>query len=73
MKDDPMYGMLYRAGSLRLIAMAFREYKAAGKTTKDFAEDYGCSIEYNDTHTGITGISFQNDSCKTAFMLKYKT
>ena len=58
---------------LRLIAKAFKEYKAAGKTMEDFEEDYGCTVEFDDIHSGIKGISFQNDSCETAFMLKYKT
>lgn len=73
-KDDFIYGVFLPGNDhLRIIASAFREYKDAGKTMEDFEEDYGCLLEFDKTHTGIKGISFQNDSCKTAFMLKYNT
>lgn len=75
----PMYDMWTRTEDLRVIARAFKEYKAAGKTMEDFEEDYDCSIIFDNvgygitkTGSGVTGIEFQNDSCKTAFMLKYK-
>lgn len=74
----PMYNMLTRTKDLNVIARAFKEYKAAGKTMEDFEEDHNCSIIFENVGFGITGsgsgisgIEFHNDSSKTIFMLKY--
>ena len=56
---------------LMLLAKALKEYQDSGKTTKQFEEDYGCTVEFDDMHSGIKGVSFQNSSCETMFMLKY--
>jgi len=67
---------LHTQDKLRMIvAQALNEYAVAGKFFEEFEEDYGCTLIFDEIHyehyNGIAGIWFQNDSSKTAFMLKY--
>jgi len=59
--------------SMALLAKALRAYTEGGKTTKQFEEQFGCKLILDDAHYGIKAIKFHNDSCKTMFMLKYKS
>ena len=63
----------YDKERLQLIAKALKNYALAGKFIEQFEEDYGCTVILDDVGYGIKDVKFQNSSCETAFMLKYKT
>jgi len=58
-----------------IVAQALGDYHSTGKTLEEFEEDYGCTLIFDEIqyehYSGVSGIWFQNDSSKTAFMLKY--
>jgi len=57
---------------LKVLATALKSYVFDGKTLEQFQEDYGCKLIMDECNYGIKDVKFQNDSSKTAFMLKYK-
>jgi Fe-S oxidoreductase len=57
---------------LKVLAKALKDYQAKGKTKEQFEEEYGCKLILDNCNYGIKGVSFRNDSNKTAFILKYK-
>ena len=56
---------------LKVLASALKTYVSEGKTKEDFEEDYGCKLILDNCSYGITNVKFQNESSKTAYMLKY--
>jgi len=77
--DDyhPFRDVLDGMEKLSLLAKVLKEYKANGKTTEQFEEEYGCTVITEEANGktklgfGITGVKFHNDSNETMFMLKY--